>query len=117
LWMGLGFEFRASLLQSRLSTARATPPVHFALVILETGSCALFAQADLKPWSSDLSLPSTGVSCQWPAKKRNLDQHMCIATQPWKNFLKLDLVTDSNLRSFEKIWLSNFIQFNIKYLP
>jgi hypothetical protein len=30
-------------LQSRPSTVRATPPVHFALVILEMGSYELFA--------------------------------------------------------------------------
>jgi hypothetical protein len=34
---GLGFEPRALYLQSRCSTARATAPVHFALVSLEMG--------------------------------------------------------------------------------
>jgi hypothetical protein len=43
----LGFEFRASHLQSRYSTAWAIPLVHFALVILEMGSCILFAWAGL----------------------------------------------------------------------
>jgi hypothetical protein len=40
--VGLGFELRALSLQSRHSTAWATPPVHFALVILKMGSCELF---------------------------------------------------------------------------
>jgi hypothetical protein len=48
-WLGLEFEFRASHLQSRFSTIRATPLVYFSLVILEMGSQELFAQADLKP--------------------------------------------------------------------
>jgi hypothetical protein len=33
--MGLGFKFMISCLQNRCSTAWATPPVHFILVILE----------------------------------------------------------------------------------
>jgi hypothetical protein len=33
--------------------------VHFALVILEVGSCELFAWLGLKPQSSDVSLPSS----------------------------------------------------------
>jgi hypothetical protein len=36
--VGLVFELRASHLQTKHSTPWATPPVHFALVILETGS-------------------------------------------------------------------------------
>jgi hypothetical protein len=39
---GLEFELKASHLQSRRSTASSTPPVHFAVVILEMGSCKLF---------------------------------------------------------------------------
>jgi hypothetical protein len=35
--VGLRFEFRTWHLQSRSSMARATPPVHFALVILGMG--------------------------------------------------------------------------------
>jgi hypothetical protein len=42
---GLELEFKASHLQSRLST----PPVHFALVILEMRSYELFAWAGLEP--------------------------------------------------------------------
>jgi hypothetical protein len=38
----LGFELRASGLQSRHCTAWATSPVHFALVILDMESCKLF---------------------------------------------------------------------------
>jgi hypothetical protein len=45
---GLGFEFRASFLQSKHSTSQVTPPVHFALVILEVGVsgtiCQVFVQ-------------------------------------------------------------------------
>jgi hypothetical protein len=36
-FVGLEFEFRALGLQSKRSTAWATPPVHFALVVLEMG--------------------------------------------------------------------------------
>jgi hypothetical protein len=37
-----GLEFRALNLQTRHSTPKATPPVHFGLVILEMGSYELF---------------------------------------------------------------------------
>jgi hypothetical protein len=50
--VGLGFELRALGLQSRLSTAWTTPPVHFTLLILEMGSQELFALANLKPQPS-----------------------------------------------------------------
>jgi hypothetical protein len=50
--VGLGFELRTWCLQNRHSTARATPPAHFALLILEMGSQELFAWAGLKPQSS-----------------------------------------------------------------
>jgi hypothetical protein len=50
---GMGFELRASRLQSSHSTTWATLSVHFALVILEMGgSLKLFAQASLKLQSS-----------------------------------------------------------------
>jgi hypothetical protein len=42
-FVGLVFELRASHLQSSCSTSLATPPVHFALVILEMESQDLFA--------------------------------------------------------------------------
>jgi hypothetical protein len=45
---GLEFELKTWLLQNSCSAASATPPVHFALVILEMGSCELFPQAGLK---------------------------------------------------------------------
>jgi hypothetical protein len=45
--VGLTFELKTSHLQSRCSTAWAMLPVHFALVILEMGSCKLFPRADL----------------------------------------------------------------------
>jgi hypothetical protein len=50
--MGLEFELRALHLQSKCSITGATPPVCFALVILEMGALELFAQAGLKPQSS-----------------------------------------------------------------
>jgi hypothetical protein len=37
--VALGFDLRASLLQTRHSIACATSPVHFAPVILEMGFC------------------------------------------------------------------------------
>jgi hypothetical protein len=55
-----GFELRTSLLQSRLSTAWATPPVHLPLVILEMGGLLNYL-----PWLAlncnppNLSLPSS----------------------------------------------------------
>jgi hypothetical protein len=55
-------------LQSRPSTAWATPPVHFALVILEMGFCKLFAQAGLdlqSSWSQPPKHRITGVSHLW----------------------------------------------------
>jgi hypothetical protein len=48
LLLGLEFELRASHLQSMHSSAWATPIVHFAVVILENGSCKSFAQTGLK---------------------------------------------------------------------
>jgi hypothetical protein len=57
--VGLWFELRASHLQYRCFTSSAISPVHFALVILEMGSCELFAQAVLEPWSSSSQLPSS----------------------------------------------------------
>jgi hypothetical protein len=45
--VGLEFELRTLHLQSRLSTAWATPPGHFAVDILEMGSLELFPQAGL----------------------------------------------------------------------
>jgi hypothetical protein len=48
-WGRAGFELRALHLQSRRPAARATPLVHFALVILEIGFQELFVQAGLEP--------------------------------------------------------------------
>jgi hypothetical protein len=55
--VGLGFEVRASWLQSRCFTASATPPVHFALVILEMRFLKLFVWACLELTSAQ-SQPS-----------------------------------------------------------
>jgi hypothetical protein len=44
----LGFELRTSSFQIR-HTARATPPAHFVLVILEMDSHQLFAQVGSEP--------------------------------------------------------------------
>jgi hypothetical protein len=49
LLVELGSELRALSLQSRRSTAWVTPPVYFALIILEMGgSYELFAWASLQ---------------------------------------------------------------------
>jgi hypothetical protein len=47
LLLGLGFEFRASALQSRYPTAWATPSVYFPLVILEMGFLELSSPSHL----------------------------------------------------------------------
>jgi hypothetical protein len=47
-FVGWGFELRALHLQSRHSTTLATPPVHFALVILEMGGW--FSQTICPGW-------------------------------------------------------------------
>jgi hypothetical protein len=47
-WWDWGLNLGALYLQSRRSTSGTTPPVHFALVILETGSRGLFAQGGLE---------------------------------------------------------------------
>jgi hypothetical protein len=54
---GPGFEFRALCLQSRYSTNWPTPPVYFALVILEMECHKLFAWAGLEPESSQSQSP------------------------------------------------------------
>jgi hypothetical protein len=45
---GAGLLNSASHLQSRHSTTRAIPPVHFVLVILEMESLDVFAQDDFE---------------------------------------------------------------------
>jgi hypothetical protein len=57
--VGLCFELRASCWHSRVSTTWVTSLVHFVLVILDMGSCELFAWAGLEPWSNH-SLLSRG---------------------------------------------------------
>jgi hypothetical protein len=59
LFMGLGFELSASYLQSRHSTAWVTPPVHFALVILENSLTNYFPRLALNCDPPYLSLPSS----------------------------------------------------------
>jgi hypothetical protein len=49
---GTGDWTQGFTLAKQASTSWATPPVPFALVILEMGSQELFAQAGFKPWSS-----------------------------------------------------------------
>jgi hypothetical protein len=62
-WINLYFfffwwELRASHLESsRHSVAWATPPIHFALVILKKRSLELFSWASLEPPSSESQLP------------------------------------------------------------
>jgi hypothetical protein len=68
--VGVGFEFRASHLQSRSSTALATPLAHFALVILEMGFHQRFAhwpQAVILPISASQVAGIKAVSHQPPA--------------------------------------------------
>jgi hypothetical protein len=63
--VGLGFELRALSLQSRHSTAWATPLVHFALLILEMrGLVNYFPRlaSTLHPPDLSLSARITGVS-------------------------------------------------------
>jgi hypothetical protein len=66
--VGLGFELRALSLQSRCFTTWATPPVHFALVILEMGvlstSCPSWLQTTILPISDSQIAKITGVSYQ-----------------------------------------------------
>jgi hypothetical protein len=63
---GLGFELRASRLQSRCCTTWATPPVHFALVLLEMGvSWTIFLgwpQTEILPILASQVARITGVS-------------------------------------------------------
>jgi hypothetical protein len=49
---GLGFKHSTSHLQSKCSTPRVTPSVHFTLIILEMEPQELFALAGLEPCSS-----------------------------------------------------------------
>jgi hypothetical protein len=58
-WTRVWTQVLHSHLQSRPSIAKATPPVHFALVILKVGSHKLFAWIGLKSWSSWFQSPST----------------------------------------------------------
>jgi hypothetical protein len=63
---GLGFKLRALHSQSRCSTARVTPAVHFGLVILEMGvSRTVFpgwAATEIVPISTSQVIGITGVS-------------------------------------------------------
>jgi hypothetical protein len=64
---GTGIELRTLHLQS----SWVTPPVHFAVVILEMGSCEVFAHAGLQLWSSQSQPPQkariTGMNHWHPA--------------------------------------------------
>jgi hypothetical protein len=71
-WVGLGFEFRASCLQSRHSITWATPPVH-----LEIGSLELFAWSSLKSPSSWSQPPKLGL------------QVWATGAPLWQDFLKI----------------------------
>jgi hypothetical protein len=69
---GLGAEFwlRASHFQSSTCKKGATPPVHFAVVILQMGSCELFAWACLKlPSSQSQPLKQLGLQAWAPGAK------------------------------------------------
>jgi hypothetical protein len=73
-WVGLGFELRASHLQSRCSTSWTKPPVHFVLIILEMGSYKLCSWDGLKP-SSILLISASQVRCEplVPCLQTNFD--------------------------------------------
>jgi hypothetical protein len=62
----LGFELRALYLKSRRSTTLATPPVHFALIILEMGVwriiCPCWPQTSIPLISASQVARITGVS-------------------------------------------------------
>jgi hypothetical protein len=65
---GTGVWTQGFTLAKQVLATWATPPVHFALVILEMGSPELFLQADLKPqssWPQDSRVAN--VSHQHPA--------------------------------------------------
>jgi hypothetical protein len=55
--VGLRFELRGLHLQASSLLLQPTPPVHFALVILEMESLKLFAWASLNLDLPNLSLP------------------------------------------------------------
>jgi hypothetical protein len=69
--VGLGFELRASHLQSRHTISWATPPVHFALIILEMGVswtiCPGWPRTEILPISTYQVTRITGVSHWWLA--------------------------------------------------
>jgi hypothetical protein len=73
----LGFKLRASGLQSKHSIAQATPPVHFALVILEMGVsrtiCPNWPQTAILPISNSQVARIIGVSHQHLALKLYLN--------------------------------------------
>jgi hypothetical protein len=63
LLLGLGLELRASHLQSQHPTTWATPPVHFALFILEMGGIMKgWHQTSIVPISASQVARITGVS-------------------------------------------------------
>jgi hypothetical protein len=57
--MGVRFELRTLCLQSRPSTTWTTPPVHFALDVLEMGSCKCMSGLALNRNPSNFGLPNS----------------------------------------------------------
>jgi hypothetical protein len=83
-WCSWGFELRTPHLQSRCSTASATPPVHFALVIFEIGSgtiCPGWPRTMILLICASEVVRITGVS-----------------QGAWEEFLKRSLLCIINLR-------------------
>jgi hypothetical protein len=61
VFVGLDFELRASHLQSRCPTIRATPPVHFSLVIFGDGRLSRTICLD-RPWIMSLQILASQVA-------------------------------------------------------
>jgi hypothetical protein len=75
---GTGVWTQVFMLAKQCSTAWATPPVHFALVILEIKVFRIFAQTGLKPQSSQSQPPKylglqVWATSTWVAHKADKD--------------------------------------------
>jgi hypothetical protein len=82
--IGLRFEHRASGLQSRSSTAWATPAVHFALVILEMG--VLWNIFLSWPRNTILLISASQVDKNYRCEQTVLPEKSCFKIK-WLNFV------------------------------
>jgi hypothetical protein len=84
--VGLEFELRALQLQSRYSTTYTTPPVHFALVILEMGVSGTiylgWPQTSILPISASQVASITGMSHRCLAEDWILISHQYLVFFP-----------------------------------